>query len=100
MTTLESTRSTESEDPVVSHGLAGLRRAAPPKMASTVLDRLGLADAYVRVEGPIGPLFVAYGARGIALVERAADPGEFEEQFRATFGRPVHRVEKAPELIE
>src|ERR687898_453143 len=73
MTTLESTRSTESEDPVVSHGLAGLRRAAPREMASTVLDRLGLADAYVRVEGPIGPLFVAYGARGISLVERAHD---------------------------
>jgi O-6-methylguanine DNA methyltransferase len=100
MTTLESTRSTESEDPVVSHGLAGLRRAAPREMASTVLDRLGLADAYVRVEGPIGPLFVAYGARGISLVERAHDPGEFEAQFQATFGRTVHPVERAPDLVQ
>lgn len=88
-----------TEDRVIS-GLATLRTAAPPALAGRVLDRLGLADAYVQVDGPIGPLFVAYGPQGIALVERAQDAGAFEEQFRATFGRPVHRVEKAPDLIE
>jgi O-6-methylguanine DNA methyltransferase len=81
-------------------GLESLRAGAPGGFSDRVLDGLGLGDAYVQIEGPIGPLFVAYGPRGIALVERAGDPGEFEEQFRATFGRPVHRVAKAPDLIE
>lgn len=87
------------EDRVIS-GLETLRRPAPTGLADRVLDQLGLADAYVQVDGPIGPLFVAYGARGISLVERATDAGEFEEQFRATFGRPVRRLERAPDIIE
>jgi len=88
------------DDALVASGLATLRRPAPAGLADAVLDSLGLADAYVLVEGPIGPLFVAYGAHGISLVERADDPADFEAAFRATFGRQVHRVERAPELIE
>ena len=88
-----------TEERVIA-GLEGLRSKAPNGLTDRVLDAVGLGDAYVQVEGPIGPLFVAYGPRGISLVERAADPGEFEEQFQATFGRPVHRVARAPDLIE
>jgi O-6-methylguanine DNA methyltransferase len=102
MNTASSGRATDAEDRLVANGLATLRRPAPAGLAEAVLDRLGLGDAYVRVEGPIGPLFVAFGARGIALVERAGedgDAGAFEEAFRATFGRSVRRVERAPELI-
>ena len=88
-----------TEDRVIS-GLGTLRTTAPAGFADRVLDELGLGEAYVQVDGPIGPLFVAYGPHGIALVERAEDAGEFEEEFRATFGRPVHRVAKAPDLIE
>ncbi|MEX2547420.1 MAG: methylated-DNA--[protein]-cysteine S-methyltransferase [Chloroflexota bacterium] len=88
-----------TEERVIS-GLEGLRSPAPAGLADRVLDGLGLGDAYVQVDGPIGPLFVAYGPRGIALVERATDAGEFEEEFLATFGRPVHRVDRAPDLIE
>ncbi len=94
-----------SEDRVVA-GLESMRTSAPAGFAERTLDRLGLADAYVQVDGPIGPLFVAYGPHGISLVKRSGrgvdqvDAGEFEEEFRATFGRPVHRVEKAPDLIE
>jgi O-6-methylguanine DNA methyltransferase len=87
------------EDEVVG-ALVRLRATAPPKLADRVLEALGLSDAYVQVDGPIGPLFVAYGAKGISLVERVTDAGQFEEEFRATFGRPVHRVKRAPELIE
>lgn len=88
-----------TEDQVVG-GLESLRATAPDGFADRVADRLGLGDAYVRVDGPIGPLFVAFGARGISLVERVTDAGEFEEEFLATFGRPVHRVDQAPELIQ
>jgi O-6-methylguanine DNA methyltransferase len=90
----------ELTDRVVADGLAMLRQPAPSGLRDRVLDAVGLVDAYVKVDGPIGPLFVAFGPRGISLVERAADPGEFEEEFRSMFGRPVRRVERAPELIE
>jgi len=89
-------------DQQVAAGLRSLRTSAPEGLMSKVLDRLGLGDAYVRVEGPIGPLFVAFGRGGISLVERAdrSDAGDFEAAFRATFGRPVRRIDRAPELIE
>ena len=89
-----------TDDQLIARGLHLLRQAAPPGLSDAVLDRLGLADAYVQVDGPIGPLFVGYGPRGISLVERATDAGDFEDAFQATFGRPVHRVERAPQLIE
>jgi O-6-methylguanine DNA methyltransferase len=93
-----------SEEQVVA-GLETLQSSAPTGLADRVLDDLGLGDAYVLVDAPIGPLFVAYGPHGISLVTRKGngqdevDAGEFEEEFMATFGRPVHRVEKAPDLI-
>ncbi len=88
-----------TEDQVVG-GLERLRSTAPANFTDRMLDRIGLSDAYVQVDGPIGPLFVAYGPRGIALVERVTDAGQFEEEFLATFGRPVHRVDRAPDLIQ
>jgi O-6-methylguanine DNA methyltransferase len=87
----------------VARGLRRLREAAPATLAAAVLDRLELGDRYIELPGPIGPLFVAFGARGISLVERVdlvRDAGAFEEQFRATFGRPVRRVEQAPRAVE
>jgi O-6-methylguanine DNA methyltransferase len=89
-----------TDDQLVGRGLAGLRQSAPAGLLGAVLGRLGLGDAYVRVEGPIGPLFVAFGRDGISLVERARDAGDFEATFQTMFGRPVRRVERAPELIE
>lgn len=92
-----------SDSRLIAAGLRQLRRPAPSDLAPRVLERLGLTDAYVEVEGPIGPLFVAFGPRGISLIERAGpvrDAGDFEEQFRATFGRPVRRVARAPQSIE
>jgi O-6-methylguanine DNA methyltransferase len=90
----------DTTEQLVADGLAMLRQRAPEGFEERVLEAVGLADAYVEVDGPIGPLFVAFGPRGIALVERVGDPGEFEEEFRSTFGRPVRRMDRAPELIE
>jgi O-6-methylguanine DNA methyltransferase len=86
-------------DQQIHAGLSSLRQPAPVSLLHDVLGRLGLGDAYVQVDGPIGPLFVAFGRDGISLVERAKDAGAFEETFRVMFGRPLRRVEKAPELI-
>ena len=90
----------EMDDLLVTEALRGLRQPAPVGLADAVIDRLGLGDSYVEVDGPIGPLFVAFGSRGISLVERAGDAGAFEEEFRSTFGRPVRRIARAPKLIE
>ena len=100
MTNTTTIRPHDADDRLVAGGLAALRETAPAGLADAVLERLGLGDSYVEVDGPIGPLFVAYGAHGISLVERATDAGDFEEGFRATFGRSVRRVERAPELIQ
>ena len=92
-----------SDDRLIATGLAKLRQSAPAGLADAVMERVGLAgDEYVKVDGPISPLFVAYGQRGISLVERAdrSEAGDFEEAFRATFGRSVRRVERAPELVQ
>lgn len=96
----QSNDANSTADAEVVHGLETLRRPAPVGLAFEVLGRLGLADSYVLVEGPIGPLFVAFGRHGISLVERAGDAGDFEQTFEQTFGRSVHRVERAPQLIE
>ena len=53
-----------TQDRVIS-GLGTLRTSAPASIADRVLDELGLGDAYVQVDGPNGPLFVAYGPHGI-----------------------------------
>jgi len=93
----------ETDDRLIATGLRLLRQPAPQGLSDGVLGAVGLADEYVKIDGPIGPLFVAYGKHGISFVERAdtiGEAGDFEEAFRATFGRPVHRVEKAPKLIE
>lgn len=81
--------------------LRGLRRSAPADLQRRVLDRVGLAgsDEYVAVEGPIGPLFVAFSDGGISLVSRTDDAGAFEDEFRATFGRSLRRVDAAPARV-
>jgi O-6-methylguanine DNA methyltransferase len=94
------TQSGPAADRAVERGLRSLRQPAPVGLLGNVLDRIGLIDAYVEVPGPIGPLFVAYGRHGISMVERATDAGDFEQTFRDTFGRPVRRAARAPELIE
>jgi O-6-methylguanine DNA methyltransferase len=87
-------------DDQVMAGLETLQQGAPVGFEDRVADRLGLGDAYVKVDGPIGPLFVAFGSRGISLVTRSGDAGDFEEEFKSTFGRPVRRIDRAPELIQ
>jgi O-6-methylguanine DNA methyltransferase len=91
-TTTDNTRQIE-------RGLAGLREPAPPGLLSAVAERLGLGEGYAEVDGPIGPLFVAFGPSGILLVSRANDAGAFEEEFHSTFGRPLGRRASAPPRI-
>jgi len=84
----------------IRRGLRSIRQPAPPSLPAAVGQRLGLLEGYVEVAGPIGPLYVAFGKTGISLVGRAGDPGAFEEEFRAAFGRPISRLEAAPPRVK
>lgn len=78
-----------------------LRAVAPPDLAPTVLFRVGLADEYLTVDSPVGPVFVARNGRGVSATAPAfqADAADaFEATFATRFGRPIRparRVERA-----
>jgi O-6-methylguanine DNA methyltransferase len=78
-------------------GLRGLGdAAAPATLRPRVLSRLALGDAYVQLDTPLGPLFVAYNRLGVSAVVRAADAADFERRFRARFGRPTYAATVLP----
>ncbi len=70
--------------------LRGLRTVkAPDTLLPEVLRRVGLADAYWRLESPVGTVYIAHSPAGISMVARAKSPAEFEAAFRRVHGRPV-----------
>ncbi len=77
-------------------GLRGLRATAPAHLAPEVLARVAPTDSYAALESPIGPLFVAYNAKGISAIGRGSDPEAFEEHFRERYGRRVRPASEAP----
>ncbi len=82
--------------PAVARALRGLGiEAAPPTLLPAVLRRVGLGDAYWRLESPVGPVFVAHSRAGISMVTRARSAAEFENAFERRFGRSV-RAETSP----
>jgi O-6-methylguanine DNA methyltransferase len=84
---------------MIIEGLRSQRRDAPAALRSRILSAVGLADAWTTVDGPIGPLFVAWGADGITAVERAGDPDGFETEYRLRLGRSVARVPEMPSRL-
>ncbi|HXR26700.1 MAG TPA: methylated-DNA--[protein]-cysteine S-methyltransferase [Candidatus Baltobacteraceae bacterium] len=69
-----------------------LRPVAPPDLAPAVLFRVGLADEYLTVDSPVGPVFVARNGRGVSATAPAFEAGAadaFEATFGARFGRPI-----------
>lgn len=73
---------------------------APPGLAPTVLERLGLSDAYAACDTPIGPVFVAYNGLGIAALMPAAAATDFEQAFHKRFGRSLRPVAALPPDLE
>jgi O-6-methylguanine DNA methyltransferase len=79
--------------------LAALRRPAPAHLAPDVLARTGLADRYVTRPSPLGPVLVAFTARGVSMVDLATDPDRFAAAYRARFGREVVPAEGLPSRL-
>ena len=69
---------------------------APVSLMANVLGGLGLGDRYFPLETPLGWVYVAYSDRGISAVRLSPSPDEFEELFRAEFGRRAWRLPEAP----
>lgn len=68
----------------------------PPMLLPAILERTGQGDYCFSVESPVGPVYVAYGARGISMVGAARTPEEFAEGFRARLGRTVRPTAQPP----
>ena len=88
---------TDPFEPVAVAALAGLREPAPAGLAHSTLVAVGLADDYAVMDSPIGPLRVAWNARGVSTVEEAPDDGAFEARFHARTGRVARRRDALPD---
>ncbi len=76
-----------------------LRDTAPPApagLAEGVLAGVGLVHTWTEMAGPIGPLYAAWGPKGITAIERAGDPEGFETEYALRHGRPLRRVSTMP----
>lgn len=77
--------------------LRSTEAAAPDGLAEAVLAGVGLVDSWTEIDGPIGPLFVAWSATcGITAAERAGDPDGFETEYELRHGRSARRVPEMP----
>ncbi len=70
---------------------------APEGLAEAVLANVGLIDSWTEIDGPIGPLFVAWSeTTGITAAERAGEADGFETEYELRHGRPARRVAEMP----
>jgi O-6-methylguanine DNA methyltransferase len=83
----------------LAEGLRRLRAEPPATLAPAVLERVGLADAFVTVDGPAGALLVAYNGRGISATAPGEEAAGFLERFQARFGRPLRPADRPPATL-
>jgi O-6-methylguanine DNA methyltransferase len=75
------------------------RLGAPATVLPAVLRRLGLGCWYSRVEGPVGPVFIAHGRDGVVAVRPAGEPEAFEAWCAGHLGRPVRPASELPRAL-
>ena len=76
--------------------LAALAQDAPATVLPGVLLETGLADGYVALDGPAGPMFVSFNGRGVSSITLGNDAAAFEDGFEDLFGRPAFPVKNLP----
>ena len=94
MTRLDPNPPAGSADPgfaAIEAALSTLAEPAPARLGHAVLVRVGLADDYAAIDSPLGPLRVAWNARGVSAVDGSTEDREFEQAFLARTGRRASR---------
>jgi O-6-methylguanine DNA methyltransferase len=87
----------EKDAASIERALSGLPfEKAPATLLPAVLRRVGLADAYWRLESPVGPVFIAHSKAGISMVTRAKSAQDFERAFERRFDRSVAAEKSVP----
>ena len=77
--------------------LEDLAEPPPARLSLRLGTTLGLGDEYVVVDGPTGPVWVAFSPRGISLLTMAADEDDFLSTYLARWGpRPLRRAAAPP----
>jgi O-6-methylguanine DNA methyltransferase len=78
----------------MAKALAGLAVDPPPRFSERIFA------GWTRIEGPLGPIFVAFTAEGIDYVRPADlvgdDPVRFRDEYRDRFVRPIRQAERPP----
>jgi O-6-methylguanine DNA methyltransferase len=77
-------------DPTIEAALGGLVVPAPTTLRPAVLVATGLADAYARIDSPIGPIVVAWNGLGVSLVDAERDDTAFEARHASATGRSAY----------
>jgi O-6-methylguanine DNA methyltransferase len=91
---------THIDETAIEDAMRSLAATAPPTLRPNVLVETGLADRFATIDSPIGPLFVAWNGRGVALVDAATDdPDAFLARHVAATGRPAFLAEALPERL-
>lgn len=72
---------------------------APADLRARVLSALDLGDAYFQIATPLGEVYVAYNASGIAMVAHAVSDAEFERIFAGRSGRTAYRAVLPPHRL-
>jgi O-6-methylguanine DNA methyltransferase len=81
----------------IARALRGLGGAkAPGTLLPAVMRRIGLADAYWKLESPVGAVYVAHSKAGISMVTRAKSGADFERAFQRRHGRRAHPEKSVP----
>ena len=71
---------------------------APKGFAERVLAQAGVSDSYALFETVLGPVYVAWNARGVSAAMRCKSALEFEEWFARDIGRKLVRVDPPAHL--
>jgi O-6-methylguanine DNA methyltransferase len=69
---------------------------APDTLLPNVLAELNLGDGYWTTATPLGTVYVAFNSTGIAAVMLEKSAEEFEQKFKAEYGRAAYRLEQPP----
>jgi O-6-methylguanine DNA methyltransferase len=80
----------------IEAALSTLVESAPPRLGHSALVAVGLADDYAVINTPLGPLRVAWNAKGVSAVDGSPDDRAFEQAFLARTGRRAARAEALP----